>query len=72
MTEEQKDKETARFLVVDTERCEVLGVCPSEDSAKKQAQHEAENAGDKRKVIGVYQKIGTVRIERKAAWRGVT
>ena len=72
MTDEQKDKNIARFLIVDIAQGTILADAPSEDAARTEALSYADDGDDENQVIGVFQKIGTARIERKAIWKGVS
>lgn len=70
MTDEQKANDASRYLVVsmDADAFSVLDIVDSEGEARSLAEKHAAGEGDP--IIGVYQKIGTARLERKIAWKG--
>ena len=71
MTEEMKEKNSARFLVVDISDGGTLEVCaeaPSPEAARAEAEKLA--ADTEGHTFGVYQKIGTARLEPKVVWKG--
>jgi len=71
MTDEMKVEDASRYLVVamDGDSFKVLSVEGSEGTARKAAGDEAEKEDGR--IIGVFQKIGTARVQRSVAWKGV-